>query len=126
MVDFNKLREDAKARLANLPVSTFRDAPKPEDKNRDIAEDRAMLGDLLGCHGALNAWEIGFCESCLNRILKYQRGLTEPQGKVLDKTWAKHMDSDKTSDPTPKGNPAPQKYLKPLDDPSFNDDDIPF
>ncbi len=149
MVDFNKLREANKLRsealiktATKMLPATNSSAPSipsssSNSSERDREEDKAMLGDLLGSgRGLLNAWELQFCESVLNFLLKYPKyDISKKQADVLDKTWAKHVGTmypDKT-DPTPVGNP-PAKFLvkqaannmrlkKEFDD---YDDDIPF
>lgn len=99
--------------------SSSSDKQAPLAPDRDIEEDRAMLGDLLGTYrGSISDWEKNFCESCLNRILKYKTSLSVKQADTLDKTWLKYTDGPRT-DPTPKNNP-------PADFAKSEADDIPF
>ena len=72
--------------------SSSNNKPAPIATDRDIEEDKAMLGDLLGAYrNQITEWERSFCESVLNRILKYKVGPSVKQAAVLDKTWDKYV-----------------------------------
>lgn len=134
MVDFAKLREERVANAANREAAAKKLAdekpkvPKPRAAGRDKEDDRWALANLLGKYRTkLNEWETGFCESCLNWLLKHENNqLSVKQADVLDKTWAKHNEEDE-ADPTPPQNP-PAKFAahRPGGFDADMDDDIPF
>lgn len=95
-------------------------------EDRDKEEDK--LTDLLGsARHSINDWELNFCESVLNFMLKYpSRNISIKQAAILDKTWAKYF--DKTKDLTPRDNPPAQIAPKQPNTKGFDsyEDDIPF